>query len=485
MHKPTRKTLYAFSILFMYVVIAAQGSGEQGSDAHGRVIVFVQSDVSEVARSFERSYLPEIARIARELGSELEIREVTDGAPAEVTGTPTIVFQNHRGRSFYYGRYTTLDRLRSFIRTSRIAPQAQQITVREDVPVLTIGRAKVALRIKIAPVTGTRPPEYDDQLFHKEAESWIVNALQSAQLRERAQLQRTDRTYYLDFNPWRSEDGTLFLSVELYSQYHCKRPVYRKTDPPWTGPWDQRARLFRQAAKQLEKQVLASLADTEIGDGLDAISTTVALRDWTTLGLALPPPPDGNSQVVRGGELTRDWSLLHPLEHAESFLMFQFPPPLDGYAGEVRFVSGQWQLADGMFLDGSTGWIKADPKTVTMGEPDLDKALQGSTFLHTEQFADSRFELKEVSSDGQPISPGVTTSAELRGVLTMKGVTIPLTFNAEFTPAHDKNGNGQLVMAGKFTIPLEPFDLEGPDPTQDASKQLDFRFRFTFTPTSG
>jgi len=461
-------------------LLAASALGDQGSDATGRVIVFVQPGASAVARSFKADYLPEIFHIAREMGCEWDVRDIADGAPAEVTATPAIVFQNHLGRSFYYGRYTTLDRVHSFIRTSSIAPQAQRNTMREDMPVIRLGRAQIALRIKIAPVSGTPPAGYDPTEFQRDAASWVIDALQRAKLREKIQLQRTDRTYYLDFNPWRAEDGTLFLSVELYSQYHCKKPVYRKTDPPWTGPWEHRAELFQQAARELEKQVIASLADTESGDGLNPVPSTVRQRDWDAMGLALPPPPEQNSQVVAIGELTREWTLVHPSEQSESMLVFQFPAPLDGYAGEVRSLKGEWRLADGFFLEGASGWIEADPRSVSMGEPDLDDALQSSTFLHTDKVGSSRFELREASGDGQPLVPGITTKAELRGVFTLKGVSIPLTLTASFSPVHDKHGNSQLIMSGEFTIPLAPFDLDGPDPSQEASKRLDFSFRFSF-----
>jgi len=51
-------------------------------------------------------------------------QDVRQGVPAEITATPTIVFQNTRGRAIYASRYTELNTIKNFVRTSRLRAQA-------------------------------------------------------------------------------------------------------------------------------------------------------------------------------------------------------------------------------------------------------------------------------------------------------------------------------------------------------------------------
>ena len=106
----------------------------------GVVIVFVQPGASAVDRTFQRDRLPEIRAIAEELGAALRVVDARRGAPAEVSLTPLIVYQNHRGRSIYQGRYSTAPRIRNLIRTARVAPQSDTPLVRRSIPVMDAER---------------------------------------------------------------------------------------------------------------------------------------------------------------------------------------------------------------------------------------------------------------------------------------------------------------------------------------------------------
>jgi len=157
---------------------------------------------------------------------------------------------------------------------------------------------------------------------------------------------------------------------------------------------------------------------------------------------------------------------------------------LEGYAGELGRVKGVLHLGEGLFASGTNGTFEADPSSVTMGEPDLDEALRGSTFLHIAKHSIATFVIQRAEGDGNPIAVGVGTPTQFEGLFTMKGVSIPLSFTAVLTPTISKDGEPRLKASGNFKISLAAFDIEGPDGPPESSNSLEFQFDFVLTPTA-
>ena len=427
----------------------AAATGEDVDPRRGQLIVFVQSGVSPLAEQFAGEQLPGIRKLAAEMNVPLRIVDAKNGVPEEITITPLIVYQNFRGRAIFQGRYTDLSRIKTFIRTSRAVVQGTETLNRTKIPILRIGRAVIAAPLKVAPVTGRRPDRYNEEKFIASAERQILKGFTDFRRAKSINLGRTDRRFYMDFYPWLSDDGTLFLTTSLYSQFHCKKPVFSTKGKPLTGPWAKRDRLFRQAAEMLERAVKEQLAGSSAGDGFDAVASSVPVVTWESLGLALPPPPAGHQ--ARAGEvptLPRLWILDSKGDRDVPLIQFRFPSPLDMYAGEVTRVSGKLEFAKGLSLTTARGSFEADPTSVTMGEPDLDDALRGSVFLNVEDFPVSRFVIESISADDEPIAFGTTTPATMVGTFELKGVRIPQSVPTMFEPVVDDQGNPQLLMNG-------------------------------------
>ena len=53
-------------------------------------------------------------------------------------------------------------------------------------------------------------------------------------MQQAVDLDRADRGFYMDFYPWLSKDGTLFLTVAVFSQFYCHAPVFQEKI---IGPW--------------------------------------------------------------------------------------------------------------------------------------------------------------------------------------------------------------------------------------------------------
>jgi len=427
-----------------------------------QLIVFTQPDASAVENSFRDNHLPQIRKIAREMGVSVHEVDARRGSPEQVAITPLIVYQNHRGRSIYQGRTTTPDRVRNFIRTSRFVPQGKELNRREDIPILQAGRSRIWAPLKVAAVTGTRPQNYDNDAFVAEALKNIVKGFIKFRIQPNADLQRTDRGFYMDFNPWRSEGGTLYLAVVMFSQFDCKKPVFQKKI---SAPWDQRDKLFREASVIMENAVVRIAANPQSGDGFDPVDNSVPQKTWEVIGFPLPPAP---AKTTAGpgvsAKIPQNWVLTESGPDDPPMIQFRFPAPLDNYAGEVTSATGTFSLAEDLMADGSTGSIEIDTTTaITMGEPTLDEAIRGSMLLYAKKFPTASFVIDTVSSDKRPIAYGRLTPALVTGTFTLKGKNVPLSTKSEIEPIIAEDKKPRLLIRGAFKIDLRFFNIEGAD----------------------
>ncbi len=449
------------------------------SDA-GELIVFVRPGTSEVAQSFQSSHLPQIGAVAATLDVPVRVLDVRRGVPAEVGITPLLVYQNHRGRSIYQGRYTTIDRVKNFLRTSRVVPQGKNKLERKSVPAWRLGLTTVVAPLKVAAASGTRPRDYDHDRFVGEAERAIVGGFEQFRLTEHVALGRSDRQFYMDFNPWVSDDGTLYLSLSLYSQFHCKKPVFFSPGESLSGPWADRAALFKRAGAMMEQAVRRTIASPVGGDGFDPVPSDVPVVSWEALGLALPEAPRTGQVVEPREPLPTSWRIAPPHKSDPTQMTFHFPAPLDRYAGEVRRVDGTLRSDESRRMRSLRGRFDVDPTDVTMGEPDLDDAIRGSVYLDVAHHPKSSFVIESIESEEASLQYGELVQATMVGTFTMKGVSIPLRVRTMFEPVVGEDGSAQLTVRGSFEIRLEPFAIDGPDGPSPADDTLIFDFNLIF-----
>ncbi len=449
----------------------------------GELVIFVNSGASEVDRSFQADHLPKIRAVAAELGAALRVIDVRDGAPAEVTITPLVVYQNWRGRSIYVGRYTTHDRIRNFVRTSRSVPQGADPLVRRDLPIVRLERAAIGAPLKVAAVTGDPPRDYAAAAFAAEALQAVTGAFERFKPQAEITLRRGDRLFYMDFNPWCAKDGTLYVSTALYSQFHCKQPVHTSGDKPFVGPWKDRARLFADAARSLEAAVATQLARTDMGDGFDPVPAAVPLVTWESLGLALPARPLSAAGTAECDKpLPQRWQVVPAGADDPPQVQFRFAPPLDAYAGEVRTVRGEFALGAAQAIAGAAAKFEAEMKSLTMGEPDLDAALQGEAFLETGRHPRARFTLREFQTSAPRVAIGQTLEGVMVGELELKGQRVPLSVRTILEPTLGADGGAELVLDGSFELNIVPFKLEGPDGPAPAKETMQFEVHVRLRP---
>ncbi len=449
-----RKILLFLIVSFCVSFSLNAGPGEQ-------LIVFIQKTDSTIENHFQKNLLPEIVTIARGLDVAVTIEDGKRGVPSEVCITPLIVYQNQLGRSIYQGRTTTLKRIKNFIRTSRRLPQGSKKLISQNIAVQAIGKSLIWSPVKVSPVSGTLPAGYDEASFIASSRKAIEKGFKKFHVEKEGVFGRCDRGFYMDFYPWCASDGTLYLSLALFSQFHCKKPVFQLEGEKLTGSWKDRSDLFRKAAVIMEEAVEKAVNDPLGGDGFDPVSSSVAVTDWDHLGYTLPQPVEKKGKVSATNiVLPNSWTI--PPKHPEGFaaVQFRFPAPLDNYLGEAQTLSGSVLFPEDNSIAGMTGSLFVDTSSITMGESDLDKAIKGALFLDTETYPKASFQIKNVDNN-DTLEFGRLAIASIAGIFQLKGKEIPLSLPITLEPVIDEHGKPSLIITGSFSIDVRDFDIEG------------------------
>ncbi|MFQ5654015.1 MAG: YceI family protein [Planctomycetota bacterium] len=467
-------------LCLLSVTVTAAGAGDPPAvePAGGQLLVFLQGEASPVDRSFHENVLPGLREAADSLGIGLHIVDARRGAPEEVAITPLLVYQNFRGRSIYQGRSNTLERMRNFLRTARLVPQGAGALRRRDALVVDMGRARLAAPVKITPIAGERPPDHDEDRFRERALAALRRGLERFRRVEELELRRTDRSFYLDLYPHRSAAGRLSVSVAVFSQFHCEKPVFEQGGEALQGPWEERWQIFERAGSLLEKEVMRAVADPAGGDGFQPIPREAPARSWEELGYPLPAPAASASRAAVDLPLPLHWRIDEGERGAPPRVQFRFAPPLDSYTGEARSLRGELHLGDGGALEGARGWAAVEARSVTTGEPDLDTIVHGSMVLRAAEHPRARFSFERVASEGK-LSYGETTQASLEGIFTLRGRSVPVMVRGQLQPIVDERKAPRLLFSGSFSLRLEkPFGILGPDGPMPASDTLLLQLHF-------
>ncbi|MBL0713615.1 MAG: YceI family protein [Desulfosarcina sp.] len=138
-----------------------------------------------------------------------------------------------------------------------------------------------------------------------------------------------------------------------------------------------------------------------------------------------------------------------------------------------------------LVLDGTQGQIEVDTrKAITMGDPVLDEAIQGTLLLGTRKFPRARFTIETLSGDSRPIAYGRLSPARITGTFMLKGKQMPLATAAEFEPVIGVDGRPRLLVRTAFRIDLRAFDIEGAEGPSPARHTLRFDVNLQFQPRS-
>lgn len=250
---------------------------------NGKLIIFLQHGRS-MTEDFKRNVLPEIEDYAKQKNIQMEILDARDGAPADIKLTPAIVYQDHRNRSVFRGRYRKTNQLTAFIDSATKSSQTEVADFQENTPTWNIGRATLTAPLKMMALTGKVPEDFNQEAFNREAYQSIIAGMQYFSLNDKADISRYSKAFHMEFYPEKTKDGLLLVTMKLYSEFDPEHPVF-ETKIPSGGEWKEQDAVFRKAGNRIEKALVAQISNWDNGDGFDTLSDKTPVKSWQDLGL--------------------------------------------------------------------------------------------------------------------------------------------------------------------------------------------------------
>ncbi len=437
-----------------------------------QLIVFTNSE-KEVDKSFIENYLDQIKSISIDYSLELIEIDIKNGAPADITITPQIVFQNHKGRSYYTGRYSELSRLKIFIRTTAQNPQVFQPNLKKNILTYQNGRSSVILPLKITKVSG--PFDLDKTDFDTTVKEMIQSSFTQFNVKQEFKFKRTNRAFYVDVHPYVDDDAKLFLSYEVYSQFNCANPVISMLQKPLIYDLSKKKEAFNKLANIIEKEIFNLISNDEKGDGFSIIENSVPVQDWnTTLPETSFSEYKSSYKNVFEGIMPSKWSVEGPVDKVIPLIQFNFFTPLDSYAGEVITLRGTLIWED----DEISGGFMVNTNDVDMGEESYNKNVHRK-YIKVRKFPSAEFLFQEFKLSKESWKNNQDSTLAISGLFSFMGKEMPVTAYTNISPYLCSDGSLKLIIQSFFNINIyEKFGVKGPDGPKEAKENMHFQLYF-------
>ncbi|NRA63570.1 MAG: YceI family protein [Pseudobacteriovorax sp.] len=434
------------------VSLACQNLGQVSEPT---LLVFLDSQ-SELDRQFKESLLPQIEEASAKAKTKLVVQDVAGGIPKSVRYTPSVIYQNHLGRSQYLGDLSNLDNLRLFLLTAKRIPQKAVESAYSGFA-LGVGRSLTLGHTKITEIEGSKPAGYSYDAFVNEAEGYLANGLRQFENFENITKLRGDREFYFDFYPFLSEDNKLFVTVAVFSQFDCKTPIYISSDMDKpSGTWETRQAVFAEAAAIAESVVLNEI-NSSYTLGFTPVPIDIGDLCFEGLGLDLPPAPA--QPDIPLGPLPESWQLVSDTNLGG--IQFTLPPDFPARSGSASGVSGTLTFAKGKLTDTMNMEVAVETSKVTLGDEGLDAYVHSADVLNIQMFPDSKFQLTSLIQDIGEVEYGVPYPITVDGTFTMIGISTPVTAKGQMIATADETGAPLLIMNLDFAIDVkDPFGID-------------------------
>ncbi|MEM8569000.1 MAG: YceI family protein [Bacteroidota bacterium] len=437
-----------------------------------QIVVFVDAS-KELDQKFMEEYYDSMVEIARGLEIDIVKFDVKNGAPEEITVTPQIAFQNKFGRSFYVGRYAELSRFKVFLRTVARNPQTDKSNLKTEIMTYINGRSTTALPVKITELKGSYSGNKKE--FQSKSLAAFYSGFKKFSLEAELDFKRTNRLFYLDVHPFVSEEGKLYLSYEIYSQFNCVVPVYSKLAEPFVAELTDYENAFEQLAEILENEVFRISETSTIGDGFTTVTETVKVATWESLGLALK---GGESNVQSNSidieNIGDNWLVMGEIDKLTPIVQFNFYAPLDNYAGEVKRLKGSLNWKENSL----SGRFVVDTQDVTMGEETYDKNVH-KKYIKVKRFPEASFAFEDFNWDRKDILIADAGARLISGTFSFMGREQEIEAATQIVPVMEKDNTVRLIITSEFNLNVfEHSKVNGPDGPKNARENMHFKLNF-------
>lgn len=263
----------------LLLICTAMPTAQSQAQNQSELVVFVQPKRS-ISRSFIRHSLPNLKALAKSQNVSLKVMDATQGAPEEVTVTPSVFLKSGDEFTLYQGRYNDPIALKTFMFNGQ--GTAENNSQRKHTMTWKSGRSTIAAHCKMHPMKGKSSGFDETKAWEafQEGMNYFTKA-------DNASLPATARHFYLDFFPEKTSDGLMLIHLKLYSGFDMKNPVF-VSQLPSGSEWKEWQVAFEKAGKRLETQLLAQVGSNENGDGFEFVKNKIPNRSWNSLTASVP-----------------------------------------------------------------------------------------------------------------------------------------------------------------------------------------------------
>lgn len=429
----------------------------------GKLIVAYQS-VADT--HFIRTTLPFLKDLSSNQDLEFISFQDAKELPKYVTATPAIFFRNHNGQAMFGGKYVEHTAIENFLRVSKIKPVRPVEDTRKDILQTSVGRQKTVIPLKVTAQKGNYPEVKD----WSEAIQDFFTLHTPYQRVDKTDLWPSDRKFYLDVHPYVDASGKAFVSAAVFSQFDCIVPIWENFENPIEGSVHHMPPILKQLCREVKVLLEKRLNDWDAGDALSPVSEGVTIVDWNEKKIFGESSPF-TTQTYPAIEAI-SFTNPKPAEPDLPMLQFNFPAPLDRYAGEVRKMDGSLTFSEDRRA--MSGVFVAKIKTVTMGMKDLDRKVLKS-YLYAKDYPEATFSFTNVDLE-RAFDGGEVLSVHVPGTFEMIGKTHSVIVNAMLEPTELENGKAGLRLTASFGLDIaKPFGLKGPDGPEAIRNKLQFQ----------
>lgn len=415
----------------------------------------------------------DMRKYARKRGMTFEAIE-SDQLPLEITATPALVYQNERGRTIYPGKHMDAEAMKLFVDGNRIALRSVELDFRRSIAYASTGRANTVLVLKLTPWSGAIDASIPDSATWNQS---VLEAIADETIFDQygdVQLTPTDRRYYLDVHAHRSEEGNLFLTYAVFSQFNCHVPIFTNFGEPIGD--------LESLMQDFDARIRAYVAAPDLGFSPKPVGSKEA-DSWSELGW--PDNFDTDGEQANSTDLSsrpgRAWvaaaGKLSPRASVPDLPMvqFNFPPPIDRYAGTIETLNGNIEWApDGRSFDGT---FEVDVRQLSMGNDALDEYVIKDA-LKAKKYRTATFQFSNVALPAD-WKTGQTYELDIPAKMELLGIEIPMPTQATLKATYDEAGNPTMEVSTLMELNIDqPFELIGPDGPDDIKNLVRIRTQF-------
>ena len=422
-----------YIIVSILLLSSILGISQSSEDA---LLIFTDSTThSPVIKDFNANYLTDIQSLGDDIDIKVEIRNLSEGLPKEVTTLPSIYYINNTKKSYYKGRYHTITKVKNFVTNQRLFSFNESQLTKKNIFIRIDQGFHIGLVPKIYELTGNSSV-LSKEAFHNEVIKGIEQGLSTFNYKKSHTFVEQSKLYYINIYPYLADNNTYYLSYELFSQHSCITPIYSQTEIPFSAKGVKNTAQL--VAEDIEKRFNVWLANTTMHDGLWIVDEKkVNRKSWEQLGYQLQPKE--KASVITGTVKHGRYSAITGKAPAVSF---SFLPPASQYAGIIQEVTGDLQVSK----EKIQGILNVRLKSLDMGDESLNEAVL------SEQINVDQFSQAQIKIDSKLESIPYNELVPISGTLTFLGIERPVLFETQFIPINIKEETYLIRASTQFSI---------------------------------